>query len=124
RASGLWIATAAGSTGGIYSSGGDFLPLDADQAVFHVREPYWTDKMRPNLLKGRINRTETLVIQSNMTDAEVFIDGPHKMFAFGLGETLEVCLSDQPLWLFDGPCLNENRKKIILRRQLIRKALG
>ncbi len=122
RASGIWIATAAGSTGGILSSGGDVLPLDADLAIFRVREPYWIDKMNPNLLKGTINRNETLTIRSNMTDGAVFVDGPHMVFAVGLGETCEIALADQPLWLFDGPCLNNNREKIIERRQIIRQS--
>jgi len=123
RASGIWIATAAGSTGGILSSGGEALPLDADLAIFRLREPYWADKMKPKLLTGTIKRNEKLIIRSNMTEAEAFIDGPHEMFAVGLGDTVEISLANQPLWLFDGPCLNDNRNRIIERRHLIRDSL-
>lgn len=120
RSSGIWISTPAGSTGGIYSSGAEALPLDANQAIFRLREPYWCDKITPQLLHGSIFGKKELTITSNMTDAELFIDGPHKTFDICLGESVTIGLSNQPLWLFDGPRLINNRKNIIEQRKSMR----
>lgn len=123
RSSGIWFSTAAGSTGGIYSSGAEPLNFEDDLAIFRVREPYWTDQNTPNLLHGSIKRDEIFSIRSNMTDAEIFIDGPHKTFAISLGESVSISLSDRPLWLFDGPRLNKNRMEIIKQRKSIKNFL-
>ena len=66
---------------------------------------------------------ETLTIRSNMTDAEVYIDGPHETYAIALGGLVEIGLAKKPLWLFDGPSLNNNRKLLIKRRTYIRESL-
>lgn len=123
RSSGIWVATAAGSTGGIYSCGADSLPIDQDRAIFRLREPYWTDTKKPELLQGSFSKNDLLTIRSNMTDGQIFIDGPHKTIDIELGETVEIGLADQPLWLFDGPRLNANREKIIEQRKSIRSLL-
>lgn len=123
RSSGVWIASAAGSTGGIYSSGAQSLPIEKNQAIFRLREPYWSNNKHPKLLDGQIDRGQTLKIVSNMTDGQIFIDGPHQSFDINLGDTIEISLAEKPLWLFDGPRLNQNRAQIIEERKAIRKHL-
>jgi NAD+ kinase len=124
RSSGMWIATAAGSTGGIYSAGATPLPLDDESAIFHVREPYWADALTPQLLSGKFSPSDSLIIRSTMTDGEIFIDGPHERRDLAWGATVEITSDAEPLWLFDGPRLDLNRKKIIERRSAIRGFLG
>jgi NAD+ kinase len=123
RSSGIWIATAAGSTGGIYSSGAMSLAMDRPQAIFHLREPYWSNKELPELLYGNIFKNEVLTIVSTMTDGQIFIDGPHKFFDISLGEGFAISLADRPLWLFDGPRLHRNRDQIIKQRNHIRRLM-
>lgn len=124
RSSGIWVATAAGSTGGIYSSGANELPLDDDRAIFRMREPYWVDCAKPSLLSGYIENDDILTIESSMMDGELYLDGPHKSFAVPLGGIVAISLAQQPLWLFDGPRLKKNRMQIIEQRQSIRRHLS
>lgn len=124
RSSGVWIATAAGSTGGIYSAGATPLPLDHNGALFRVREPYWVNVMSPTMLDGTLDANDTLRITSTMTDGEIFIDGPHERRDVAWGDCVAIRLSESPLWLFDGPRLNQNREKIIERRKVIHDFLA
>ncbi len=123
RSSGIWISTGAGSTGGIYSSGANAFPIDENRAIFRVREPYWTDQKIPNLLDGELAKDEVLKITSNMSDGKLFIDGPHKSIRIPLGQSIELALSKQPLWLFDRETLLRKREEIIEQRKPYRKLL-
>jgi NAD+ kinase len=119
RSSGLWVATAAGSTGGIYSSGASPLPIEEDLAIFRVREPYWSDQSPAQLLDGTLKRNDMLTIRSNMTDAQIFIDGPHKILTINFGQKVDIRIAGRPLWLFDGPRLVSNRMNIIKQRKAL-----
>lgn len=120
RSSGLWVATPAGSTGGIFSSGADILPLDGDRAIFRTREPYAADVKNPTLLKGEIKSENKLIIQSTMSDGMIYIDGTHQSIAISFAQSVELSLSKTPLWLFAGPVLMKNRQNIIKQRSFIR----
>lgn len=120
RSSGLWIATAAGSTGGIYSAGGRPLRLDSQKAIFRMREPYWSNPAYPKLLDGVISPHLSLQIISEMMDAEIYIDGAHKRRSIAFGDMIDVGLADQLLWLFDGPTLTANRQRIIEQRETVK----
>lgn len=123
RSSGIWVSTGAGSTGGIYSAGADAFGLDEKRIMFRVREPYWTDKEVPLLLAGSFLGNERLKITSNMSDARLFIDGPHKSIEIPLGQTLEIALSNEPLWLFDKKSIEQKRQIILGQRKPYRKLL-
>jgi NAD+ kinase len=120
RSSGIWVATAAGSTGGIYSSGANPIPIKDCAAIFRLREPYWGNVKKPQLLQGIFYQNEQFQIRSKMSDAKIFIDGPHKMVDIKLGTCISIELSHQPLWLFDGPTLIKNRQNIIKQRKSLR----
>lgn len=121
RSSGIWISTPAGSTGGIYSCGAKELPIHEHRAIFRLREPYWSDTPMPKLLEGELNGLEKIIIRSTMTDGQIFIDGPHQSVDINLGESIEVGLAEQPLLLFDGERLHQNRQRIIEQRKAIRE---
>jgi len=90
RSSGIWVATAAGSTGSIRSAGGSVLPITDKRFQFLVREPC----MRPNenwkLLKGMLNENQIIKIKSEMRTGALFLDGSHIESQFYLGDELTI----------------------------------
>jgi NAD+ kinase len=123
RASGVWVSSAAGSTGGIFSCGSPNYPIESQQALFRVREPYWCDHAQPALLAGSFKNQEFLYITSNMTDARIYIDGPHQFFDVRLGEVVKLKISSHPLWIFSAKELNQKREQIIIPRLAFRDLL-
>lgn len=123
RGSGLWVSTAAGSTGGIFSSGAKPLALEQENALFRVREPSYNNGTQPHLLEGMLGAKDILLIECQMSDAAIFIDGPHKTWDVSLGQTIEVGLAHEPLWLFAGKNLQKNRQKIIAERSALNQLL-
>lgn len=123
RASGVWIASAAGSTGGIFSSGSPYLPIESKQGLFRVREPFWSDKQAPKLLAGSISASKSLKLQSTMTEGRIYIDGPHKYLDLLLGECVIFAISEYPLWLFNSEILNKKRSSLVLERLYFRELL-
>jgi NAD+ kinase len=90
RSSGVWVATAAGSTGSVRSAGGKVLPITDRRYQFIVREPC----MRPNenwqFLKGILDQNETIKITSEMRTGALFLDGSHIEHQFYLGDEVEI----------------------------------
>jgi len=123
RASGIWISTAAGSTGGIFSCGGDAYPIEHEGGTFRIREPYWSDPQPPALLAGEFFKGEEISIRSNMTDARIYIDGPHIYLDVPLGDSVSIGIADHPLWLFSAKELNKQRDRLIQPRLAFRKLL-
>ncbi len=78
RSSGIWVASAAGSTGGIFSSGGEAYPIEADCGIFRVREPYWSDHQPPALLFGSadaLNKQREKLIVPRLSFRKLLRDG-------------------------------------------------
>jgi NAD+ kinase len=97
RSSGLWIATAAGSTAAIRAAGGRILPLRSRKLQYLVREPYGGDRSRYRLLKGMVGPETPLEVTSKTRRGRLFIDGPHLRFSLGLGAVLTVTTAATPL---------------------------
>lgn len=97
RSSGVWIGTAAGSTGAIRSAGGEVLPLLSRQLQVVVREPYMGEKRQYALQKFVVPEKRTVSIQNKMRDAFLFLDGPYRQVRVEIGDTVKFGLSDQPL---------------------------
>lgn len=97
RSSGVWVATAAGSTGAIRSGGGRPSPLDSRKFQYLPRELYLGWKTRARLSGGFIRPPQRLQIGSLMRDGVFFIDGAHLQFPFPFGHTLLIQISRQPL---------------------------
>ena len=108
KSSGIWIATAAGSTAAIRAAGGRVMPLRSRKRQYLVREPYMGDGRRYQLRKGLIAPDLPLQVTSRMRRGRVFIDGPHLHYALGLGDVLTVTLAPTPLRLFG---LDSNRRR-------------
>jgi NAD+ kinase len=99
RSSGLWIATAAGSTAAIRAAGGRILPLRSRKLQYLVREPYNGDRgsCRYRLRKGIVGPETPLVVTSRTRRGRLFMDGPHLRFSLGLGAVLTVTTAATPL---------------------------
>ena len=96
--SGLWVATASGSTGGILSAGGEVVTEDDGRFQFRVREPY----VRPGgpVLSMTRGFCEGLKLVSRSPANAVFLDGHDVTYQVGLGETLVLRPASNPLWVY------------------------
>jgi NAD+ kinase len=100
--SGLWIATAVGSTAAIRSAGGQVQPIDDDRLQFRVREPCGLrDAML--LTAGFLSPRQSLRLHSTMREGVLFVDGPHVRFDFPLGCQLRVRSEPRSLALYLSP---------------------
>jgi len=101
RSSGVWVATAAGSTGAARSAGGKVLPEESTDLQFVARELYCgksgagSTSHRSEIFKAK----EQLKITSLMKDGIVYIDGSHISVPFSFGEQITVTKSKYPLHL-------------------------
>jgi NAD+ kinase len=99
RSSGLWIATAAGSTAGIRSAGGRPMPLRSPRLQYRVRELYREPGRRYRLEGGFVALGHALAVDSKMEAGWLFIDGARTAYRFPFGAHLEVRSSGRSLRL-------------------------
>jgi NAD+ kinase len=103
RSSGLWVATAAGSTAGIRSAGGQAMPLDARRLQFRARELYRARGFGTSLEAGFVETGEKLVVESAMAAGWLFIDGARMAVRFPFGAQATFRVAERPLLLFADP---------------------
>jgi NAD+ kinase len=97
RGSGIWIATAAGSTGASHSAGGRPLPLESNRFLYWPRELYRGHRLAYRLKGGVLPSAGHLTLRSLMPEGMIYPDGAHARHAFGYGDILEVGCSKVPL---------------------------
>lgn len=98
RSSGVWIATAAGSTAGIRTAGGALLPIRTDRIQYAVREMYTPPgERKPKLLRGAVPGRSGIRIVSRMADGALFVDGPRHRYPLQIGTRVTVKASSFPL---------------------------
>lgn len=111
RSSGIWFATAAGSTAAIRSAGGSVMPVSSRRIQYRVREPFVPGGKPYRIEHGFVAPGERFVVQSKMRRAMVYLDGPHQRHPVTLGDTVAV----HP----DGPRLNlvgfDRRKRAVFQ---------
>jgi len=99
--SGVWVATAAGSTAAIRAAGGRPIEAGSGRLQFAVREPGpcggAADYRLPTVTHGFVEQGETLEIRSRTTAARIYIDGPHVVFPVGFGDTVSFTGAARPL---------------------------
>lgn len=101
RSSGLWVATAAGSTAGIRSAGGQPMPLADRRLQFRARELYRPRGSREPLLEhGFVEPGRELVVESAMAAGWLFLDGARTAVRFPFGARASFRAAAQPLRLF------------------------
>lgn len=99
KSSGVWVATAAGSTAAIRSAGGRVLPIASRNLQFAVREPYAVGERSYRVLHGLVAPREHLEIESHMRAGRLYIDGPHVWRSVEIGSVLRIHRSNEPLSL-------------------------
>ncbi len=97
RSSGLWIATAAGSTAAIRSAGGRVLPRASRSLQYRLRELYAPGRNRGRLKGGVVPAGMTIRIGSLMKKGLICVDGEHVTLPFRYGDGLEIRPSPYPL---------------------------
>jgi len=105
RSSGVWVCTAAGSTGAARSAGGRLLPFDSRRLQLVVREPYLEGRRDTPPVPLALDRLvfeppETLTLLSKMQDARLYLDGPFRQMPVGLGDRVVCSVSNEPLHVF------------------------
>ena len=99
RSSGIWIATAAGSTAAIRSAGGHVMPLGSRKRQYRVREAYTSNDRPYQLLHGTLPPDVPFELTSRMRRGRIFLDGPHLRYHLGLGDMVSITLAPTPLRL-------------------------
>ena len=102
RSSGLWIATAAGSTGAIRSAGAAILPRTSRDLLYQPRELYAADRNGNRLTGGRIPADAPIQISCLMREGLLCVDGEHVTLPFRYGDLLELRVFAHPLRLVAG----------------------
>ncbi len=100
KSSGFWVGPAAGSTAAQLSAGGRVLPLGSHKLQLVVREPYVSFGRKYRLLRFLVDPKQTVTTESMMTDACMFLDGPYRRIAVGLGDVASFTVSDEPLTVY------------------------
>jgi NAD+ kinase len=87
RSSGVWIATAAGSTAGIRSAGGRRMPISSKRLQYLVREPYTWPLRTYRVSQGY---TARLGLQTLTVGLGLWIDGARVRYDLELGDRVEL----------------------------------
>jgi NAD+ kinase len=103
RSSGLWVSTAAGSTAGIRSAGGQPLPLTMRRLQFRARELFLVRGRSATLPSGFVEPGEELVVESAMAAGWLYPDGSRMAVRFPFGARAAFRIAEQPLRLFADP---------------------
>ncbi len=96
RSSGVWIATAAGSSGAVRSAGGKILPKESRKIQYRPRELYEQFNPRYVLRGGVLNLHRPVVVESLMRSGEIYVDGAHFKFPLAFGDKVRMTHSPQP----------------------------
>jgi len=100
RSSGVWIATASGSTGAIHSSGGIILKDTSKKIQYRPRELYY-GKLNPYCFNGAtLFLKKPIKIRSMMRNGVIYIDGAHFKIPFLYGDEATVECSSIPIRTF------------------------
>jgi NAD+ kinase len=102
RSSGLWISTAAGSTAGIRSAGGQVMPLGSRRLQYRVRELLREPGRRYRLAWGFVRPPRGLAVSSKMPEGRLWIDGSRTVYPFPFGARLLVDTSAPALRIYRG----------------------
>ena len=98
RSSGVWVSTAAGSSGGTHSAGGKILPQKSKDFVYQPRELYRArGRIKYRLTGGVLKAGQKIQVTSLMREGVIFLDGSHVRLPFSFGAAVRVQRSNHPL---------------------------
>lgn len=94
--SGIWVATASGSTGAIRSAGMEPVESTASALLFKVREPF--QARRPfQILEGRQLPPRGLELTAGMPDIDCYLDGAFRRLELAYGAVARFSAAAEPL---------------------------
>lgn len=97
KSSGIWVATATGSTAAISAAGGEKRPSGEKRLQFATREPYQGNFHPYKIVKGLIEPGQKLTIVSKMIQSKIYIDGPTNAFDVHYGDEIEFSLAKRTI---------------------------
>ena len=100
RSSGLWVATAAGSTAGIKSAGGRRLPIGSRRMQYLIRELYREQGHSYGLTRGLIEEGDEITVASKMPEGVLYIDGSRTSYGFPFGMRARIRVADLSLKIY------------------------
>lgn len=115
RSSGLIIATPSGTTGILHSAGGKVIPLNSTRFAYQVLARFARPEDNLDFNSGFVSFGDKLVVESTMSNGKIYIDGPHKEYAFKRGSVLEVAVDPNPLRAFVSPDRHHDYDEFQLR---------
>ena len=95
--SGLWICTAAGSTGGIRSAGGKVMARRSKRLQYKSRELYSAGDNQYQLCGAIMPVACPFIIESRMREGFAYIDGAHMRIPLPFASRLEIRNAEYPL---------------------------
>ena len=111
KSSGLWVSSAAGSSGAIYSAGGKLMPIGSRRLQYKPRELFRGECIDYELKGGFVDGQEGLTINSEMREGVIYVDGCHSKIDFPYGSTVTVMNSLTPLRVVLDPSGNHFRDR-------------
>ena len=90
RSSGVWLSTAAGSTGAIQSAGGKKLPFNSAQIQYMPRELFEGHGVKYKLRGGVLPPKQKIRVISQMQEGAVYFDGAHMKSSLDYGDILAI----------------------------------
>jgi len=93
KSSGLWVATAAGSSSAVMAAGGVTLPWGAQRFQYRPRELYRGRLSRYRLTGGVLGPKVGVRVTWLMRRGAAFLDGPHVKIPLHFADQLEIRLS-------------------------------
>lgn len=97
KSSGVWVSTAAGSTGGIHSAGGTPLHQESKEFEYRPRELYRGRATKYQLTGKILKANQKISLLSLMREGVVFVDGSHVCLPFSFGASIHIKKSMYPL---------------------------
>ena len=98
KSSGLWVATAAGSSSAVLAAGGVRMPWRARRFQYRPRELYRGRLSRYRLTGGVLAPPRAVRVTWLMRRGSAFVDGPHVKIPLRFADRLEIRLSrESPL---------------------------
>ena len=89
KSSGIWIATATGSTAAIMAAGGSIRPRSDRDFQYAVREVFRVGDRQPRLVRGMFDPdTGSIEIENRCESALLALDGQHGEVQLGLGDRI------------------------------------
>jgi len=101
RTSGIWISTAAGSTGAIQSASGKPMPITSKSIQYMPRELYFRRDVNYRLRGGILTKGTGICIESRMEEGVVYVDGARRFLSLGYGDVLKISGSKEPVYIVD-----------------------